>query len=377
MKLNVLFVANNIDPLDGGISTFIMNCYKYFDHEKIQIDFVVHTPPTDHIALYFKQHGSNIFYIDPFKIIKYRFFWQKFLKLHRNYNIVHIHSYDPAFLYLGLVKKTKMISIIHSHTTNMPKFNIVDQICKFNQFTSGFYADYFFGCSKQAIADRFGKNIANSIERSLVIPNGIETQQFKFNDTAREKIRRNLNISNETILIGQVGRFDYQKNQLFSINVFSCFHEHHADSKLILIGDGKDEQKIRNEINKYRLNDFVIILHRQNNISDYLSAFDMFLFPSTYEGFGIALLEAQCSGLHCFVSKEAIVPECDMKCNLLHRISLKDSAEHWYKVLLEFIPYSTQKTRYIFSNKVKENGYDLADCIKIIENFYFAHAKTN
>ena len=369
---NVLLVANNLNPVDGGISTFIMNEFKFIDRSKVHIDFVIHSPQIKSVIQYVEDNGSKVYQVSPYNFVKYRKFWKEFLKTHPDYDIIHVHSFDPTILYLGMARKKGITTIVHSHTTNMPKFDIVDRICRLNQFGSRFVADYFFGCSRQAIVDRFGNHIAES-SRSKVIPNGIDTELFKFNPEARYRIREQLDVSNK-VVIGHVGRLEYQKNQLFSIDVFSEFHKHNPDSVLVLIGDGVDRGKIENRIQELKLGNDVILLGSKKNVSEYLSAFDIFLFPSVYEGFGIALVEAQCSGLPCFVS-EAIVPECDMNCGLFKKIKLTDGPSIWAEALIDLSAQSEDRT--CFAEKVREHGYDLIKSTKVLEDFYVEHARDN
>ena len=374
--INVLIVANNLNPVDGGISTFIMNVFDFIDRTKVHIDFVIHMPQKDEIVKYIENRGSKIYQISPYNPIKYRNFWKAFLKNNSNYDIIHVHSFDPTILYLGLARKLNITTIVHSHISNMPKFDLVDFVCRINQFGSRFVADYFLGCSYKAISDRFGKKIANS-PKSYIIPNGIDTEKFKFNPSFRDEKRKELNASKDQIVIGQVGRLDYPKNQLFSLKVFKIFHDIHPNSLLIFIGDGPDKKNIEKEVSRLNLTDSVFAIGSKKDVFKYLSAFDMFLFPSIYEGFGIALIESQCSGLNSFVFQEAIVDECDMKCGLLHKISFTENPKTWAIKMKNLIPNILSENRNQFSQYVKENKYDLEDSVKVLEKFYVESARKN
>ena len=371
--INVLIVANNLNPVDGGISTFIMNEFNFIDKSKIHIDFVVHMPQKKEITEYFENQGSKVYHISPFNLLKYRKFWKDFLNKHSSeYDIIHVHSFDPTILYLGMARKKGITTIVHSHMTNMPKFDIVERICRLNQFGSRFVADYFLGCSKRAIIARFGEKIANS-SRSKVIPNGIDTMKFKFNNDFRIEKRKELNVSDKQIIIGQVGRFDYAKNHTLTLKAFKLFHESIPESILVFIGKGGDEDKVRNEIIELNISDSVFLLGAKSDVYKYLSAFDLFMFPSIYEGLGIALVEAQCSGLPCFVSKEALVEECDMGSDLLDKISLLEPPSTWAKEMMETLSNIDTINRDKYYQYVKNNNFDMHDSVKVLENFYIDH----
>ena len=375
--INVLIVANNLNPVDGGISTFIMNEFNFIDKSKIHLDFIVHMPQKKEIVEYFEDRGSSVWQISPFNPFKYRKFWKKFLKEHPDYDIIHVHSFDPTILYLGRARKMGITTMVHSHVTNMPKFDIVDRICRLNQFGSRFVADYFLGCSHRAIAERFGRKIAES-PRSKFIPNGIDTEKFKFNNDFRVEKRKELNVSDDQIVIGQVGRFDYTKNHTLTLKVFKKFLESAPDSILVFIGYGGDyEDKVRKEIAELGIGKSVLLLGAKSDVYKYLPAFDMFMFPSIYEGLGIALIEAQCSGLPCFVSKDAIVGECDMGSGLLNRISLNDPPESWATRMKDSIPGIHTEDRGKYAQYVKEKDFDIHESAKVMERFYVEHAPNN
>lgn len=370
----VLIVANNINPVDGGIATFIMNEFLFIDKTKVHFDFVIHEPQKEHIIDFIEKSGSEIYQVSPFNPISYRRFWKKFLREHHDYDIIHVHSYDPTILYLGLARKYGITTIVHSHTTKMPKFDLVDRICRLNQFGSRFVADYFLGCSHKAIADRFGKKIEQS-SRSKMIPNGIDTEHFRFNLVSRKKIREELGIGGK-IVIGHVGRMEYSKNQIFTLQVFSVFSKMNPESILVFIGNGVDEEKIRNEATRLGLDDCVRFAGRRSDVSDCLSAFDIFMFPSVYEGLGIALVEAQCSGLICFAS-DIIVDEADMGCGLLTRMSLKESPEKWAETIAAAVPCIDTEKRDKYPEMVRNKGFGIQESAKILEDFYVEHSKDN
>ena len=373
--VKVLMVANNLTPESGGISTYIMNIYSFMDKERVHIDFVVHTQQPKSLVEHLESQGSRIWLISPFNLIKYRLFWKSFLKEHDDYDFIHVHSFDPTILYLRLADKHGITTIVHSHTVNMPKFDFFDRICRLNQFGSRFVADYFFGCSKKAIADRFGMKIAAS-SHAEVVPNGIDTERFSFSHNARVSIRAELGVDDDTVLLGQVGRLEYSKNQYFSLDVLKAISERRRDVNLVFIGSGPDEDGLKSKAISLGIEENVVFLGTRTNVEDYLSAFDAFLFPSNYEGLGIALIEAQCSGLPCFAST-AIVDEADMKIGLLERISLENGAEEWATQIMKTVSSmqngSGCECRACYPAKVRENGYGIQESARMMGDFYCNH----
>lgn len=101
-----------------------------------------------------------------------------------------------------------------------------------------------------------------------------------------------------------VGRFSRQKNHKLLIKIFEEIVKQHPDSILLLLGDGELKKEVKNNINSNSsIKKKVIFLGLQKNVNEYLSASDIFLLPSIYEGFPVVAIEAQCNGIQTWVSK--------------------------------------------------------------------------
>lgn len=138
----------------------------------------------------------------------------------------------------------------------------------------------------------------------------------------------------------------------------------------MLVGGGELDDALKNKvklkIKQYNLESKVIFTGVVDNVQDYMQAFDVFLFPSLFEGFGIVLLEAQASGLRCITSKD-VVPENVNVCNFVKYISLEQSA---YKWALETIKYNNKYERIDTSDIIKGAGFDIEENSTRLVNKY-------
>ena len=162
------------------------------------------------------------------------------------------------------------------------------------------YATDYFACSEYVGKWLFGKK-AIVEGKVIIVNNAIDLNRFKFSLEKRKKIRGELGIKEEFV-IGNVGRFMPQKNQMFLLDVMKIY----GKGKLLLIGDGPLENAIREKADKNGVD--LVIVQPTREIQDYYSAMDCFAFPSIYEGLGMALIEAQVNGLKCIASYA--VPRC-------------------------------------------------------------------
>lgn len=166
---------------------------------------------------------------------------------------------------------------------------------------------------------------------TIVIPNGIYLSDY--NNSNMTVVKKELGISNGLKILGHIGRFAEVKNHKKIIDVFQELRKIDDSFILILIGEGSLMETIREDVKAKGLTDYVHFLGSRDDVPHLLQGFDLFIFPSLYEGLGIVLIEAQAAGIKCLVSdkipKEAIVS------NLVTSISLDETAKHWAERLIQ------------------------------------------
>lgn len=132
----------------------------------------------------------------------------------------------------------------------------------------------------------------------------IDTKGFRFCTEYGEEIRAMYGIPMNAFVIGHVGRFTNQKNHSKLIDIFAAIKERKSDAYLLLLGGGELQDTIKSKVEKLNLCDSVIFCGVRTDVNKYLCAMDAFVFPSTWEGLGIVAIEAQASGLECYLSRE-------------------------------------------------------------------------
>lgn len=198
------------------------------------------------------------------------------------------------------------------------------------------------------------------INDTAVIRNGINMDLYRNAAQYRTQTRDALGIPQNAFVMGHIGRFNDIKNHAFLLEVFSHVHRRRDDAHLLLVGAGENEGKIRSRISELGLDGCVTMLSHRSDIPQLLSAMDVFVFPSLFEGFGIALLEAQAAGLRCvasdtinksvFISGKAVA------------MSLNDTASAWAGKVLD-----NGATGRAYATP---DDYDLSKEIKRLEALY-------
>ena len=331
--IRILHIVPNMQM--GGLETFIMNLYRNIDRNKIQFDFLVHYKERKFFDDEIEKLGGKIYRLtlrDDNNIFKYIIELNKFYKRHPEYKIIHCHMSSIGFINFMVAKKNGIKNrIAHSHN-NLTDKTLKGRIKRIMMLPYKFVSTENFACSKSAGMFLFGK------KKFEVIPNAIEIEKFDYNEDIRKKIRKELKINSDTLVIGHVGRFNVQKNHIFLVEIFEQIVRKYDNSKLVLAGDGELREEIKKIVKTKNIEDKVIFLGNRKDICDIYQAFDLFVFPSLFEGLGITLIEAQISGLKCFTSKNVVAEEAKITENLDY-VDLNKNSNQWCELILSKVDY--------------------------------------
>ena len=227
--------------------------------------------------------------------------------------------------------------------------------------------------SRLAAEFTFGKTEVES-GKVAFLHNSVDLNVYKYDDDNRKKIRREFNIDDNQLIVGHVGRFNQQKNHKFLIAIFAEFLKQKPDAKLILVGKGELETEIHKQVVSLGIEKSVIFTGIRSDVPAILSAMDVFVFPSFYEGMPNTVIEAQSTGLPCVIAdtitREAGVTDC------VQYRALGDTAEVWANTALTLINSSNEK-RYCYVSKMKEAGYDIESCVKYFIKLIFESGVSN
>lgn len=288
----------------GGVESVVMNYYRNIDRDKIQFDFLCDSDSTNIPYDEIEKLGGRVILIPPYqKVFEYQKELIKIFKQNK-YKIVHSHINTLSVFPLRAAKKAGVpVRIAHSHSTTNKKEkkkNLLKQVLR--PFSKVFATDYMC-CSELAGRWQFGDK-AYAKGKVYLLNNAIDLEQFKYDKYTRIQKRKELDISENTLVVGHIGRFVTVKNHEFLINIFNEIHNQNDNSVLILAGQGPLMDSVRNKVKELKLENNVKFLGQRNDTSQLYQAFDVFLLPSLYEGLPVVGVEAQAAGLLCYFSSE-------------------------------------------------------------------------
>ena len=351
-KIKVLHFT--IANTGGGITKFVLRLWKYIDKEHFHFDFVTMSKYLDEAL---EAEGCKIYYLSVYaEDDREQFIKEVSEILDNGYDIVHLHtSWWRGFLLEDISRKKGIEKIIiHSHNTdvhikeNQSRERARKLHFEQRELLTENKATDFIACSEEAAKWLYGDKISK--ENIHIIPYAIEIENYVYNDDIRECYRNKLGLNPNDYVIIHVGRFAYQKNHEFLLDVFRGILEQNQNTKLILVGIGELEEKIRKKVHQYNMDEKVLFLGKREDVNCILQAADVFVFPSRFEGFGIVLIEAQAAGLKCVVSNE--IPTIAKITNNI-----------------EFLPFD--KNQWVENILKYRSGYERKDMLEIMENTGF------
>ena len=310
-----------------------------------------------------EERGYKIIHIDAPQAGYYRFIktLRRLIK-NNNYSVVHAHTmFNIGLVMYAAWKEKTPIRIAHAHSALNDGSGLVKMAYEFVMRRMILrYSTDLIACGEAAGNRLFGKKAFS--KKGKLILNGIQTDEFGFNCFARNRIREELRIQN-AFVIGHVGRFETVKNQRFLIKILPEVIKHKSNAMLLLLGDGGTRAEIEQLVVDMKLTDHVIMTGNVRNVSDYLSAMDVFAFPSLYEGMPLSIVEVQANGLPCILSTG--VPKDVYLTDLIIPVSL-DEPDKWIETICSVERHEPEK----YVDLLKKAGFDLMDVLKEFYDIY-------
>lgn len=357
----ILIIGQTDNP--GGVETVIKRYYEFLQQD-FRMDFMVFTN-TCYDEAYFKAHQSRIVFIKSAQFrhpLAYKKEIHTFFEVNKGiYDVIWFNCCDLANS--GYIMKQAKITgirkrIIHAHNTQLMQtgkrryfYSLMHHYWK-NHISR--YATDFWACSESA-GEFFYKAPILKGKAFKIIHNAIETEKYAYDSVTRKQIRETYNLENRYV-IGHVGRFQFQKNHEFLIDIFYEYLKLDSRAVLMLVGQGEEEDAIRQKVINLGIEKSVLFMGVRTDVNRLLQAMDVFLLPSRFEGLPLVLIEAQTAGLKCFASKDVITEAADLTGNV-EFISLKEDADIWAGKIYSQSEQFLNRTQYV--KLIIEAGYDI------------------
>lgn len=356
----ILHIVSSMER--GGAETLIMNVYRNLDHSKVQFDFITHSAQKGDYEDEIKELGGRIFKISSLGQLGPFLYIKELVKIMKSDQFIAVHShtdYQSGFPAVAAKLTGIKKRICHSHSSNWQKGSSLSEKITLNILRTiiKVAATNYCSCSEEAAKFLFGKNGVN-FKKVKILKNGIDPSQFiRTNQNDRKSVIDELRLSENAKIVGHVGRFSESKNHIFLLKVLKKLVQQDKSFIALLIGDGPLRKKIEHDAENLGIINHIKFLGIRADISRLMNSFDVFIFPSKFEGFGIVTIEAQCSGTPCVIS-DTVPKTTDMGLGLASFLSLDASLDSWCTKIKEAV--STEKpNQEMIMDEVSKCGYSI------------------
>lgn len=355
--VRVLHIVGSMHP--GGIQNFIMNLYESIDRTRVQFDVILHEQTEGDYCDRIRELGGKVYKL-PRMTAKPIANLRGIRKIVREgkYNIVIRHTPNAVVAPQLVAAKrggAKCV-ILHSHATDDPS-RLLHCIGRF--MIRHMRRVERFACSEAAGKWMYGKN-----RPFTIVKNAIDTQYFAFSPEKRAKIRAEFGLTDQT-LFGHVGNFSPVKNHAFLLEVFAKIVGDLPNARLMCVGDGELREEIERKAFEFGISDKLILTGIRKDVDMLMSAMDMLIFPSLYEGIPLTLIEAQAAGLPIVASDT--IGSVEVTADLIQRKKLTEPAEAWAKACIDLL--HSGGVRCSHTEEISAAGYDLQTLVRWYESY--------
>ena len=348
----------------GGISSVVLNYYRFIDRTKIQFDIALTIPEVGLNGRALQELGARIHFL-PLKsegLGAFRTALAELLEKER-YDAVHVHENETSYVALQVAKAAGVTCrLAHSHTSS-PYEGWKGELRRLSGCVLNYhFATHVIGCGQLAGDRVFGKwNMHRP--KALVLPNAVDTARFAYNGAVRREVRKELAGENRFVL-GMVGRLSEEKNNLYPLELMPRILQEIPNALLVVVGNGPDEEKFRRRVRQLHLEDHVRQLGRRSDVDRLYQAFDVYLLPSFTEGFPVAAVEAMASGLPVLLS-DVITRELSFGSAVTY-LPLADP-DAWIREAKQWLRDPNRAAR---QQEPAENGLDIRTNTAALERIY-------
>lgn len=350
----------------SGVMNVLMNYYRHIDRTMVQFDFLCFSQCEDSYADEIASYGGRIYYVKKpgSSIAAIKEMYTFFKNYKGKYQWLHNHEVYLSFYLWQLAEHYNFGNFaIHSHATRYSDNWLSARRNQLLCIPIAFIRSNRIACSIAAGEFLYGKSMVQQ-NKVFVLYNAIDCKKYQFNYKKRDEFRYRLGIQDK-LVVGNVGRFEKQKNHDFLIESFYFLKKQCPKSVLLLIGSGRLKLTMEQKVKVLGLEEDVFFLGQQNDIQNWYQAMDLFWLPSTYEGLPVAAVEAQASGLPCFLA-DTITEEVELLDSTKH-ISLEKGPKFWAIEACEKLNIEKREDAWL---KVENAGFGIERASAALQQYY-------
>lgn len=358
--MRVLIINTNPIQKDG-ITSVIFNLIRTIDKTNAVFDLLIPKTELPSLTEEFRSYGGEVYFVPRSmkKVVQYVSKVKKIMQTNK-YDIVHIHGNSHTVVLELIAAKLAGcdVRIVHAHNTMCNDL-------KLHKALTGIFDKL---CTKRLACGEEAGRFMHGDNEFTVVNNGIDVERFSFNAEAGKKVRESYKFEDKTVIC-HIGIFNNAKNQDFLIDVMAELLKIDPSYVLMMVGDGERRPIVAEKVKAMGLEESVVFAGLTDDVPGHLSASDLFILPSFYEGLPLVLVEAQANGLYCVVS-DCVTTEADKTGNMSF-LPLDAGAKAWAEEILKHKDCTDRKESTVAAaENIRKKGYSAFDEAKKLLAFY-------
>lgn len=384
-KIKILYIVNTFNV--GGLETLVINCCNLLNKQKFEVHILVLDQNSISSLKYLNSsiHIHTLDYTNQNKknLFKLLIILKK-LKLKIDYinpDIIHNHTAAATLLFTVIaIKLSESANCSHFKTVHTTGLFYESQNCianKIKLFAEKlslrlFNNSYIISVSRSVHKNNifYFKRLVKDIK---LIYNGVDLNIF--DEVKNEYVSKlDFSFSEDDIIISYVARLDYGKNHDFLINLFVDIIKIIPKSKLCFAGDGILKEYLVQKTKEKNIEENIIFLGSISNVSELLAISDFAVFPSSFEGFGLVMLEKFAMSLPVVASDIDAFKEIGENGKNCFLVSLEDK-ELYKKRIIELCKDEQLRKQIGANARLRAMEFDINKCITSHEEYYLKGLK--
>jgi L-malate glycosyltransferase len=297
-KIKVLHIIKSLGR--GGAEMLLPETIALHDKEAFEFHVIYFLPWKNQLVQSIQQAGGVVTCFPAYNNIRILLQARKVVRYVRAHEIDVIHCHLPWAGFLGrIVYQMTGVPVLYTEHNKQERYHSITKLL--NRFSFNFQTAAI--AVSEEVAGSIQKNIHPTIDVKTIL-NGVNVQRFQQNHDARLRIRKELGVEENDILIGTIAVFRFQKRLDVWLEVFERLKAEGGRQKAeggklkgVLVGDGPLMADVKAKVRALGLEEDVLLPGLQTNTVAWLSAMDIYMMSSVFEGLPIALLEAMSCGL--------------------------------------------------------------------------------
>ena len=352
--IRVLHIVGAMYP--GGMENFIMNLYRHIDREQIQFDFIVHLKKENDLCQEIEELGGRV-YLLPRLTRKPAENLREIQRLVKDnhYPVVIRHTANALVApQLLAAKKAGAVTICHSHNETDPQ----QLLHRAGRILMRRAADVRLACSEKAGRWMYGN------QDFQIIHNAIDIDQFRYGAEKAVRIRREFHLEGRH-LYGHIANFIASKNHEYLLKIYRAIVDLDPKAVCCCLGEGDLRPEIERQIQDLDLEEHVILTGIRKDVADFMSAMDVLIFPSRFEGLPLTLIEAQAAGLPSLIS-DTITSDVIVTEGIVEQLSIEEDPMIWAKRAVELVGLGSLDCQ---KESIAAAGYDIEELSQWYQEF--------